>query len=95
LGGFKNAENCNWLVVATVLIAGTSAAIADNATLQGRNLHREGTAIRMQDFDVTLDGRTLTATDGIYHPETGIVDLTGKVQLHFGTKVRAFPVEVK
>ncbi|HWU53888.1 MAG TPA: hypothetical protein VN175_00215 [Rhizomicrobium sp.] len=83
-----------WAAVA-VLVAGTSAVIADSATLHGRNLHREGTAIHMQDFDVTLDGRTITATEGVYHPETGIVDLTGKVRLHFGTNVRTFRGEIK
>lgn len=83
-----------WAVVA-VLTGGTSAVTADNATLHGLNLRREGTAIHMQNFDVTLDGRTLTATEGVYHPETGIVDLRGTVRLHFGTEVRTFPGEVK
>jgi hypothetical protein len=83
-----------WAAI-VVLFLGTSAVIADNATLHGHNLHREGTAIHMRDFDVTLDGRTLTATEGVYHPETGIVDLTGKVQLHFGTGARTFAGEVK
>ena len=69
--------------------------IAGNATLHGQNLSREGPAIHMQNFDVTLDGRTLTATDGVYHPDTGVVDLTGKVQLHFGTNARTFAGEVK
>jgi hypothetical protein len=82
-------------LVAAALIGGASGAIADSATLHGQNLHREGTAIYMQNFDVTLDGRTLTATEGVYHPETGIVDLTGKVRLHFGTNVRSFPGEVR
>jgi hypothetical protein len=82
-------------LIAAALVAGASAVIADSATLHGHNLHREGTAIHMQDFDVTLDGRALTATEGVYHPETGIVDLTGKVQLHFGPNVRSFPGEVK
>jgi hypothetical protein len=83
-----------WSAIA-VLLLGTSAVIANNATLHGQNLRREGTAIHMQNFDVTLDGRTLTATDGIYRPDTGIVDLTGKVRLHFGTNVRSFAGEVK
>ena len=47
------------------------------------------------DRGFTLDGRTLTATDGVYHPDTGVVDLTGKVQLHFGTNARTFAGEVK
>lgn len=83
-----------WAAI-TALIFGTSAVIADNATLHGHNLRREGTAIHMQNFDVILDGRVLTATEGVYHPETGIVDLTGKVQLRFGTNARTFPGEVK
>jgi hypothetical protein len=81
--------------IAAALVGGTTAVVADNATLHGRNLHREGTAIHMQNFDVTLDGRTLTATEGVYHPNTGIVDLSGKVQLHFGSNARTFPGEVK
>jgi hypothetical protein len=76
-------------------IGGASALTTDNATLHGQTLHREGSAIHMQDFDVTLDGRTLTATEGIYHPDTGIVDLTGKVQLHFGPNARTSLGEVK
>ena len=82
-------------LVAVALIGGASAVIAGNATLHGHNLHREGIAIHMQDFDVTLDGRMLTATEGVYHPDTGIVDLSGKVQLHFGSNARTFPGEVK
>ena len=69
--------------------------IAGNATLHGQNLSREGRVIHMKNFDVTLDGRTLTATDGVYHPDMRIVDLTGKVQLHFGTNARTFAGEVK
>lgn len=83
-----------WAAIAA-LILGTSAVIADNATMHGQNLRREGTAIHMQNFDVTLDGRTLTATDGVYHPDTGIVELTGKVQLHFGQNARTFAGEIK
>ena len=82
-------------LAAVALIGGASAAIAANATLHGHNLRREGSAIHMQDFGVSLDGRTLTATEGVYHPETGIVDLTGKVQLRFGPNIRTFAGEVK
>lgn len=82
-----------WAAIA-VLFLGTSAVIADNATLHGQNLRREGTAIHMQNFDVTLDARTLTATDGVYHPDTGIVDLTRKVQLHFGLTPGHSPVKL-
>jgi hypothetical protein len=93
--GFKMKKTAFAGAAIAALILATSAVIADNATLHGRNLRREGTAIHMQNFDVTLDGRVLTATEGVYHPETGIVDLTGKVRLHFGTKMRTFPGEVK
>ena len=82
-------------ITGAVWVFGATVATADNATMHGRNLHREGTAVHLKNFDVTLDGRLLTASDGVYHPETGIVDLTGKVQLHFGTKARTFPGEVK
>ena len=71
------------------------AAFAADATLHGQELHRQGTAIHMKNFDVTLDGRLLTASEGIYHPDTGIIDLTGQVRLHFGQNVRTFPGEVK
>jgi hypothetical protein len=42
----------------------------------------------MKNFDVTLDGRLLTASEGVYHPDTGVVDLAGKVQLHFSPNAR-------
>lgn len=84
-----------FVLAAIALIGGASAVVADSATLHGHNLRREGTAIHMQGFDVTLDGRTLMATEGVYHPETGIVDLTGKVQLYFGSNARTFPGEVE
>ena len=82
------------LVTAALLFASHSALAAD-ATMHGSGLHRQGTAIHMKNFDVTLDGRLLTARRGVYHPDTGIVDLTGKVQLHFGPKARTFPGEVR
>lgn len=82
------------LVSATILL--TSLAVrADNATMHGVQLQRDGTAIRMTNFDVTLDGRLITADQGLYHPDTGIVELTGKVQLHFGANARTFPGEVQ
>ena len=81
-------------LAAAALIGGASAVIADDATMHGHDFHSEGTAIHMQGFDVTLDGRKLTATEGVYHPDTGIVDLTGEVQLHFGPNARTFS-EVK
>lgn len=76
------------LVSAAVLL--TSVAVrADSATMHGAVLQREGTAIRMMNFDVTLDGRLITAEQGLYHPDTGIVELTGNVQLHFGANARS------
>ena len=75
------------LVSAAILL--TSVAVrADNATMHGAVLQRDGTAIRMTNFDVTLDGRLITAQQGLYHPDTGIVELTGNVQLHFGANAR-------
>ena len=56
--------------------------------MHGAVLQRDGTAIRMTNFDVTLDGRLITAERGLYHPDTGIVELTGNVQLHFGANAR-------
>jgi hypothetical protein len=89
----KKKTLIGWTAVSFILVA--AAAIADNATLHGQVLHREGTAIHMRNFDVTLDGRTLTATEGVYHPETGIVDLKGDVQLHFSKAARSFQGEVR
>ena len=68
---------------------------ADNATMHGKNLRHDGNAIRMTKFDVTLDGRLLTAEQGVYHPDTGIVELKGNVRLAFGPKAKTFPSEVK
>ena len=69
--------------------------IAGNATLHSQSLSRESTPTHMQNFDFTLDGLTLTATDGVYNPDTGIADLMGKVQLHFGTNAPTLAGEVK
>jgi hypothetical protein len=71
------------------------AVHAADATMHGAMLERDGAVIRMTDFDVTLDGRLLTADEGIYHPDTGVVELAGKVQLHFGPNARTFPGEVQ
>jgi hypothetical protein len=49
----------------------------------------------MKNFDVTLDGRLLTASEAVYNPDTGIVDLKGTVKLKFGKDARSFPGEVK
>lgn len=80
---------------AAALFFASHWALAADATMHGSGLHRQGTAIHMKNFDVTLDGRLLTASRGVYHPDTGIVDLTGTVQLHFGPKARSFPGEVR
>lgn len=88
-------EKLGIALIAIVLIGGATGVIADNATMHGHDLKREGTAIHMQDFDITLDGRTLTASEGVYHVDTGIVDLKGNVQLHFGPQAQTFPGEAK
>jgi hypothetical protein len=49
----------------------------------------------MKNFDVTLDGRLLTASEAIYNPDTGMVELKGAVKLKFGKNARSFPGEVK
>jgi hypothetical protein len=80
----------------TVAVFLTAVTVrADNATMHGSELKRDGTVIRMTEFDVTLDGRLLTAKEGVYHPDTGIVELSGNVQLHFGANARTFPGEVQ
>ena len=82
-------------VAAAALFFGLPPAFAADATMHGGDLHREGTEIRMKNFDVTLDGRLLTASRGVYHTDTGVVDVTGKVRLHFGPNARSFPGEVR
>jgi hypothetical protein len=82
------------LISVAVLFASV-AVRADSATMHGAVLKRDGSVIRMTDFDVTLDGRLITAKEGIYHPDTGIVELTGNVELHFGPNARTFPNEIQ
>ena len=82
------------LISAAVLLTAVSVR-ADNATMHGADLKRDGAVIRMTNFDVTLDGRLLTAKEGVYHPDTRIVELTGNVELHFGPSARTFPGEVR
>ena len=82
------------LISAAVLLTAVSVR-ADNATMHGVDLKRDGAVIRMTNFDVTLDGRLLTAKEGVYHPDTGIVELMGNVELHFGPNARTFPGEVQ
>jgi hypothetical protein len=73
----------------------STSAFAERPTMHGRDLHREGKAIHMSNFDVKLDGRMLTAKEGVYHPNTGVVELKGEVRLHFGKDALTFPGEVK
>jgi hypothetical protein len=80
-------------ISAAVLLMAASVR-ADNATLHGKDLTRDGSVIRMTNFDVTLDGRLLTADKGVYHPDTGLVELTGNVKLHFAPQAKTFPGEV-
>ena len=83
------------VLVSAALLLTAVAVRADNATMHGATLQREGDVVRMTNFDVTLDGRLLTAPAGLYHPDTGIVELSGNVQLHFGPNARTFPGEVQ
>lgn len=79
----------------TALALSATLAHAEDATMHGKELRRAGAAIAMKDFDVTLDGRVLTASEAIYNPDTGVVTLKGTVSLKFGTDARSFPGEVK
>ena len=63
--------------------------------MRPKDLRRVGSTIAMKNFDVKLDGRLLTASEAIYNPETGVVDLKGTVRLKFGKDARSFPGEVK
>jgi hypothetical protein len=77
------------------LTLGATLAHAEDATMHGKELRRVGSSIAMKNFDVTLDGRTITASEAVYNPDTGIVDLKGTVKLSFGKNARSFPGEVK
>jgi hypothetical protein len=70
-------------------------AWAKDATIHGRDLQRVGDTIHSRNFDVTLDGRLLTADEAVYHSDTGVVELKGKVRLNFGKNLRSFPREVR
>ena len=72
-----------------------TSAGAKDATIHGRDLQRVGNAIHSRNFDVTLDGRLLTADEAIYHSDTGVVELKGKVRLHFDKNAHTFPGEVR
>ena len=77
------------------LALGATLAHAEDATMHGKDLRRVGSSIAMKNFDVTLDGRTLTASEAVYNPDTGLVTLKGTVSLKFGKDARSFPGEVK
>ena len=77
------------------LALGATLAHAEDATMHGKDLRRVGSAIAMKNFDVTLDGRVLTASQAVYNPDTGVVELSGTVKLKFGKDVRTFRGEVK
>ena len=69
--------------------------LACDATIHGQDLHRVGNTVQMKNYDVTLDGRLLTAEKAIYHEDTGVLDLQGQVHLKFGKRLRSFPGEVR
>jgi hypothetical protein len=77
------------------LTLGATLAHAEDATMHGKELRRVGSSIAMKNFDVTLDGRKITASEAVYNPDTGVVDLKGTVKLSFGKNARSFPGEVK
>jgi hypothetical protein len=70
-------------------------AEAKDVTIHGQDLQRVGETVHSKNFDATLDGRLLTADEAIYHPDTGMVELKGKVRLHFGKRVHTFPGEIR
>ena len=77
------------------LALGATLAHAEDATMHGKELRRVGSTIAMKNFDVTLDGRLLTASEAVYNPDTGVVELKGAVKLKFGKNARTFAGEVK
>lgn len=77
------------------LALGATLAHAEDATMHGKDLRRVGSTIAMKNFDVVLDGRTLTASEAVYNPDTGVVELKGTVKLKFGKDARSFPGEVQ
>jgi len=79
----------------TALALSATLAHAEDVTMHGKDLRRVGSAIAMKNFDVTLDGRVLTASEAVYDPDTGVVTLKGTVSLKFGQNARTFPGEVK
>ncbi|HXJ02709.1 MAG TPA: hypothetical protein VNH44_15920 [Micropepsaceae bacterium] len=69
-------------VVCLTLIAGAMGAIAQsNVSVFAEQSYREGLVVRFTRFDVTLDGRRITADEAVYNPETGETELRGNVHL--------------
>lgn len=83
------------LSAVAALALSATLAHAEDATMHGKALKRVGSNIVMKNFDVELDGRVLTASEAIYNPDTGVVDLKGTVKLKFGKDARTFPGEVR
>lgn len=83
------------LSAVAALALSATLAHGEDATMHGKELRRVGSNIVMKNFDVELDGRTLTASEAVYNPDTGMVDLKGTVTLKFGKDARTFPGEVK
>lgn len=83
------------LSAVAALALSATLAHAEDATMHGKALKRVGSNIVMKNFDVELDGRVLTASEAVYNPDTGVVDLRGTVTLKFGKNARTFPGEVR
>lgn len=83
------------LSAVAALALSATLAHAEDATMHGKALKRVGSNIVMKNFDIELDGRVLTASEAVYNPDTGVVDLRGTVTLKFGKNARTFPGEVR
>jgi hypothetical protein len=83
------------LSAVAALALSATLAHAEDATMHGKALKRVGSNIVMKNFDVELDGRILTASEAVYNPDTGVVDLRGTVTLKFGKDARTFSGEVR
>ena len=82
-------------IFAAALFGGAIAYIAANATSHGQDLRHDNGSIHVTNFATTLDGALLTAAQGIYHPDTGIIEFTGNVRLHLGKEAKTFSGRVK
>jgi lipopolysaccharide assembly outer membrane protein LptD (OstA) len=67
-------------IVCSAVIAGAAAA-QSNVSVFAEQSYSEGPVVRLTHFDVTLDGRKITADEAIYNPETGATELRGNVHL--------------